>query len=387
MIPPADDAPRTSVALRDSSTAQPSAAGTRVASDRVRGGSGDSAATPDVRASASDTRRGSAGDEGAGEGPTAEGTTPTPRATATEQATPGPSSTPTLTSPPSETPTVTPAPSATDTPLFLDALPDGIHNPPPPFLRLGRPFLPANDVGASATYPYGSDGGGWLLLHHGLDLGAGAGVPVTAIADGQVVYAGDDSADAFGPQLDFYGNLVVVRHGARLDGRNLLSLYGHLATVNVAQGDVVREADELGTVGGTGIALGPHLHLEIRDDVRDYGRTFNPALFTRPREGAGAIAGRRVGAYGRAEPGITVALFRESDEAGAGTTWIAETRSYLWGPINRTSALQENFTFPDLPAGRYVVERVDGGPRSRASVRVEPGALSVVTLRPGQSNP
>ena len=64
------------------------------------------------------------------------------------------------------------------------------------------------------------------------------------------------------------------------------------------------------------------------------------------------------------------------------TAWVAETRSYLWGPVRRTEALQENFTFGALPAGRYVLERVDGGPASRAEVTVEAGRMTVVTLRP-----
>jgi hypothetical protein len=238
-------------------------------------------------------------------------------------------------------------------------------------------------VAFSPTYPYGSDGGGWLLPHHGLDFGSAPSAPVIAVDDGVVAYAGDDSSRRFGPQNDFYGNLVVLRHRARLGGRNLLSLYGHLAEVRVERGDVVERGQEIGLVGGTGIALGPHLHLEFRMDDRDYGTTLNPSLLLAPGPGRGTLAGRIARTAGKSEPGVTVALFRRSAE---GIEWVAQTTSYLEGPFNRGPDLQEDFTFPDLPSGDYVVERVDGGPAARAELRIEAGELTLVTLRPSRSS-
>jgi murein DD-endopeptidase MepM/ murein hydrolase activator NlpD len=56
-----------------------------------------------------------------------------------------------------------------------------------------------------------------------------------------------------------YGNLVVVRHrpGVR-------TFYAHLSRVAVRRGARVGAGQRVGTVGATGLATGPHLHLELR---------------------------------------------------------------------------------------------------------------------------
>ncbi|MBK8045672.1 MAG: M23 family metallopeptidase [Anaerolineales bacterium] len=51
-----------------------------------------------------------------------------------------------------------------------------------------------------------------------------------------------------------------------------ITLYAHLDTILVNEGDVVGQGQALGTVGSTGNSTGPHLHFEIRD----FGRLINP---------------------------------------------------------------------------------------------------------------
>jgi murein DD-endopeptidase MepM/ murein hydrolase activator NlpD len=51
---------------------------------------------------------------------------------------------------------------------------------------------------------------------------------------------------------------VVVDHGWGLQ-----TLYGHLSTLEVKEGDEVRKGQELGRSGTTGLALGDHLHFEV----------------------------------------------------------------------------------------------------------------------------
>jgi murein DD-endopeptidase MepM/ murein hydrolase activator NlpD len=85
--------------------------------------------------------------------------------------------------------------------------------------------------------------------HLGLDLASTARAPVPAPNSGRVVFAG---------WMSLYGNAVIIDHGY-----GLLSLCGHMSTVDVAAGDSVTKGDRLGTTGTTGLAGGDHLHLEV----------------------------------------------------------------------------------------------------------------------------
>ncbi len=97
--------------------------------------------------------------------------------------------------------------------------------------------------------------------HFGIDLGGAIGDPISAVDNGVVVYAGWNDWGG-------YGEMVVIDHG-----NGWQSLYAHLATVDVRCGQEVYRGDQLGTMGQTGNAVGPHLHFELRHD--EYGRV-NP---------------------------------------------------------------------------------------------------------------
>jgi len=96
--------------------------------------------------------------------------------------------------------------------------------------------------------------------HFGIDITGQIGDPVFTVDNGVVVYAGWNDWG--------YGNMVVVDHG-----QGWQSLYAHMSTVEVICGQEVYRGDMVGTVGDTGMALGPHLHFELRND--EYGRV-NP---------------------------------------------------------------------------------------------------------------
>jgi len=83
--------------------------------------------------------------------------------------------------------------------------------------------------------------------------GGDLGKPVVAAAAGTVVTA------VVGPDKPSYGQYVVIDHG---NGES--TLYGHLDSVLVTVGQVVQAGTQLGTVGETGNASGPHLHFEER---------------------------------------------------------------------------------------------------------------------------
>ena len=82
--------------------------------------------------------------------------------------------------------------------------------------------------------------------HTGIDYAVDRGVPVVAANGGRVVLV----AEYFFP-----GRLVVVDHGLGLH-----TLYFHLDSIAVADGDLVDRGQVLGAVGATGRATGPHLH-------------------------------------------------------------------------------------------------------------------------------
>ena len=72
-----------------------------------------------------------------------------------------------------------------------------------------------------------------------------------------------------------WGNLVVVD-----DAKGTQTLYAHLSATEVTVGERVKTADEVGLVGATGDARGPHLHFEVR--VRGASVDPLPALQRRP---------------------------------------------------------------------------------------------------------
>ena len=86
--------------------------------------------------------------------------------------------------------------------------------------------------------------------HQGTDIAAAKGTEIHAIYGGTVVTSG-----SFGG----YGNCVRVQQD---DGN--LTYYAHCSSTSVREGDRVEAGDVVGKVGSTGVATGPHLHLEIR---------------------------------------------------------------------------------------------------------------------------
>ena len=82
--------------------------------------------------------------------------------------------------------------------------------------------------------------------HFGVDIAAPTGTPVYAPASGVVSLAA--------PDMYFEGGLVFVDHGLRL-----VSVLMHLNRIDVQLGDFVKAGQQIGTVGATGRATGPHL--------------------------------------------------------------------------------------------------------------------------------
>lgn len=97
--------------------------------------------------------------------------------------------------------------------------------------------------------------------NRGLDIAADRGEPVHAAAAGQVVYAGSG--------LLRYGEMIIIKHNDRF-----LSAYAHNDSLMVAEGDNVRQGQQIARMGSTGIDQ-VMLHFEIRDR----GQPVNPLDF------------------------------------------------------------------------------------------------------------
>ncbi len=113
------------------------------------------------------------------------------------------------------------------------------------FFRRPAEGVPTTEFGQGRSY----NGGPVGSFHTGLDLAAAAGTPVVAPAPARVDWVGE---------MPIRGISVILDHGA-----GVKSGYHHLQSVAVAEGDEVRAGEQIGAVGETGLATGPHLHWEL----------------------------------------------------------------------------------------------------------------------------
>lgn len=105
-------------------------------------------------------------------------------------------------------------------------------------------------------------------FHSGIDMAAPSGTAVRAAAAGRATVAWSATG---------YGLHLVVEHGG-----GVATLYGHLDSTAVLNGDWVDAGQLIGRVGSTGMSTGPHLHFE----VRRAGRPVDPTPWL-PAEPAG----------------------------------------------------------------------------------------------------
>jgi murein DD-endopeptidase MepM/ murein hydrolase activator NlpD len=128
-------------------------------------------------------------------------------------------------------------------------------------------------------------GARWGKMHKGIDIAAEVGEPVYAVADGEVIYAGDG--------LRGYGNVVIIQHAQRIS-----SLYAHNSELKVKQGDHVVQGGLIALMGSTGHSTGPHVHFELRSgDVAVNPHTLLPvstlADTTQPAAKSVGLSARR----------------------------------------------------------------------------------------------
>lgn len=239
---------------------------------------------------------------------------------------------------------------------------------------------------AAPSYQFGSTAGGQYRPHHGIDIANRWGTPVQAGVSGTVIFAGLDDPIPMGPYPNFYGNTVVIRldrklpvAGGELD---VFVLYGHLSRVTVEVGQHVEPPDIVGEVGMTGIAIGPHLHLEVRVGENTYQHSVNPYLWVRPAPGEGVVAVRLITADGRSWPGVRLTLARFEEGRAV---WGRVIETYLDNEnIGPNPNWGENGALGDVPAGYYVLLGNVNGEAVRAEFFVREGQTTFVEIRTKQ---
>ncbi|MBA4773104.1 MAG: M23 family metallopeptidase [Sphingomonas sp.] len=120
--------------------------------------------------------------------------------------------------------------------------------------------------GAQRIYKNGEAGS----YHSGTDVARPTGTPVVAPADGVVILAADSP-------FTLEGNLLMLDHGMGLN-----SSFLHLSRIDVHVGEHITQGEQIGAVGMTGRATGPHLHWSLK--WRD--RRIDPLLIAGPMPAA-----------------------------------------------------------------------------------------------------
>jgi murein DD-endopeptidase MepM/ murein hydrolase activator NlpD len=114
------------------------------------------------------------------------------------------------------------------------------------------------------TTAYKKPGKHWKATgyHTGVDFAMPTGTPVLAVADGKIENANWGKS---------YGLQVVEK----VEGGWVI--YAHLNKVRVKPGAMVKKGQIIGEVGSTGNSTGPHLHFEMRNNIRwSAGKDIDP---------------------------------------------------------------------------------------------------------------
>ena len=119
-------------------------------------------------------------------------------------------------------------------------------------------------AGGKITTPYGKKGKMWSRGYHtGIDVACKVGTDIIAVADGKIEKASWGAS---------YGTQLVQR----VEGGWVI--YAHLSKALVKPGDKVTKGQHIAESGNTGNSSGPHLHFEMRDNIRwSDGKDIDPA--------------------------------------------------------------------------------------------------------------
>ena len=108
------------------------------------------------------------------------------------------------------------------------------------------------------TTPYNKKGKMWKSgFHTGVDYAVPEGTEIIAAVDGKVLVNNWGKA---------YGTQLVVE--SKVGGKKVWMIYAHLSKLLVKVGADIVKGQAIAKSGNTGNSSGPHLHFEVRDNVR-----------------------------------------------------------------------------------------------------------------------
>ncbi|MDY0393223.1 M23 family metallopeptidase [Virgibacillus halophilus] len=110
----------------------------------------------------------------------------------------------------------------------------------------------------------------WGTFHYGIDFGVPVGTPIHAAASG-VVFMTSTENDGM---MNGYGNVVLVTHV--INGKTYTTLYAHLNSIDVSEGQTVSRGQVIAHSGNTGESTGPHMHFEVHNGNWSYHGAVNP---------------------------------------------------------------------------------------------------------------
>jgi murein DD-endopeptidase MepM/ murein hydrolase activator NlpD len=141
---------------------------------------------------------------------------------------------------------------------IVNTLSTDVKNGPIDFLNPDLDLLSSGNL--PSIYPtFGRISDGWgmrihpiyhkLAFHFGIDFSNDIGTPIYATAPGKVIES---------TYVSDYGKVIKIEHGDGYETR-----YGHLYSIMVRAGDVVKKGQIIALMGSTGVSTGPHLHYEV----------------------------------------------------------------------------------------------------------------------------
>jgi murein DD-endopeptidase MepM/ murein hydrolase activator NlpD len=107
----------------------------------------------------------------------------------------------------------------------------------------GQFAWPVSAATISSTY-----GSRWGRQHKGIDM----------VSGNRTIMAADEGVITFTGTRSGYGNTVIINHS-----NGYTTLYGHMSSISVIQGQTVEKGSSIGVMGNTGRSTGTHLHFEI----------------------------------------------------------------------------------------------------------------------------